>query len=185
MQQSDAKADLEHLLARISGGDRAAFQNLYSATSAKLFGIILRILKDRDSASEVLQETYLKIWRNADRYEAASGRPVTWMAAIARNTAIDVLRQRRERPLDVSDDGDDPLERIADERYAKVDPVHRETLRGCLGELEEALRGCVVQAYCDGYSREELAKAYDMPQATIKTWLRRGLMRLKECMDRE
>ncbi len=132
----------------------------------------------------MLQETYLKVWQNAGRYDAASGRPVTWLASIARNTAIDTARRRREPVLAATGGDEDPLTDVPDERAAAVDPVNREALRGCLGELEETQRRCVVMAYCEGYSRAELAEACATPQATIKTWLRRGLMRLKECLDR-
>ncbi len=176
--------DLEQVLGRVARRDASAFQSLYSATSAKLFGIILRILKDRDLSSECLQETYVKVWTNAAQFDPRSGRPITWLAAIARNNAIDTLRKRQAANAVTRDEGENALEQVADEMMSRIDPVQSVTLRDCLEELEDTQRQCVVLAYVEGYSRTELGERYSKPEATIKTWLRRGLMRLKECMDR-
>ncbi len=175
-------ADLGGLLRQVAAQDRHAFKSLYSATSAKLFGIILRILKDRDLASDALQETYIKVWQNAGTYDAGQSRPVTWLVAVARNTAIDALRRRAPSRLVVEDE--DALEQIADPLVSRLDPADRQTLRGCLKELDDVQRRCVILAYCDGYSRAELGQATGRPEATVKTWLRRGLQRLKACMER-
>lgn len=176
--------DLAPLISATARGDRPAFRALYDATSTKLFGVVLRICRDRDKAQEVLQEAYVKVWQNAARYDPASGRPITWLAAIARNAAIDQIRRGRAQSLEVvQEEGE--LEAIADPAAGLMGHADRSTLRVCLGELEDIQRDCVVLAYCEGYSREELAVRYDRPEATIKTWLRRGLMRLKDCMDRE
>ncbi|HUG61412.1 MAG TPA: sigma-70 family RNA polymerase sigma factor [Methylomirabilota bacterium] len=178
----EAMTDLEALLGRVAQGDRRAFASLYAATSSKLFGIVLRIIGDRALAEDILQEAFVKVWRNASRYEAASGRPVTWMAAIARNTAIDAVRQRQAHQSRHRDTGDDALAEIADPG-GSVHPTDREALRTCLGRLEEEQRACVLLAYRDGYSREELADRFSRPVGTIKTWLHRGLARLRECLD--
>jgi RNA polymerase sigma-70 factor (ECF subfamily) len=181
---SDAAPDLEQLLLGVASGDRAAFARLYAATSAKLFGIVLRICRERAIAEDVLQEAFVRVWRNASRYEAASGRPVTWMAAIARNAAIDAIRQRRVQLARVTDGGDeDALAMVPDEAASSLHPADREALRTCLGRLEAEQRECVLLAYQDGYSREELAERYARPVGTIKTWLHRALARLKECLD--
>ncbi|MBO0346855.1 sigma-70 family RNA polymerase sigma factor [Roseibium limicola] len=184
MSQTMDLVDLSDLLGLVAGQDKRAFKSLYSATSAKLFGITLRILKDRDLASEALQETYIKVWQNASRYDEGKSRPITWLVALARNTAIDSLR-RREPARMGGDNDEDALERVADPQFGRVDPAHRQTLKGCLEELDEVQRRCVILAYCEGYSRAELGKATGKPEATVKTWLRRGLLRLKSCMDRE
>jgi RNA polymerase sigma-70 factor (ECF subfamily) len=177
--------DLEGLLARVGGGDRRAFAALYAATSAKLFGIALRIVRDRSLAEDVLQDAFVRVWRNAGRYDAASGRPVTWLAAIVRNAAIDAVRRQRVHASRHGDDGADMLETLADPAAGSVDPADLEGLRACLGELEETQRACVLLAYRDGWSREDLAARFDRPVGTIKTWLHRGLARLRECLDRE
>lgn len=179
-----ATPDLEALIRRVAAGDRAAFERLYAAASAKLFGIVLRISRDRASAEDVLQETFVRIWRNAPRYEAASGRPITWMASIARNAAIDAVRRRRALDARISPDGDDDaLAAVPDETALAVDPGDREALRTCLGRLEAEQRDCVLLAYRDGLSREELAERFDRPVGTIKTWLHRALARLKDCLE--
>lgn len=176
--------DLEALIGRVANGDRAAFERLYAATSAKLFGIVLRISRDRAMAEDVLQEAFVRVWRHAPRYQAASGRPITWMAAIARNAAIDAVRQRRVIDARLDDRaGDDAFAGIPDETTLAVDPGDREALRVCLGRLEEEQRRCVLLAYVDGLSREELAERFERPVGTIKTWLHRALARLKECLD--
>ncbi|BBE74118.1 sigma-70 family RNA polymerase sigma factor [Oharaeibacter diazotrophicus] len=179
-----ATPDLEALIRRVAAGDRAAFERLYAAASAKLFGIVLRISRDRASAEDVLQETFVRIWRYAPRYEAASGRPITWMASIARNAAIDAVRRRRALDARISPDGDeDALAAVPDETALAVDPGDREALRTCLGRLEAEQRDCVLLAYRDGLSREELAERFGRPVGTIKTWLHRALARLKDCLE--
>lgn len=177
--------DLEYLLRRVASGDREAFSALYAATSAKLNGIVLRIIRDRSLAEDILQEAFVRVWRNAERYDAASGRPATWLAAIARNAAIDVLRQRQAHFARHKDVGDDALAAVPDRTASSGNPGDRQALRGCLGELADEHRACVLLAYQDGWSREELAERYDRPVGTIKTWLHRGLKQLRECLERE
>jgi RNA polymerase sigma-70 factor (ECF subfamily) len=174
------QARLASLIQAAAGGDRAAFQTLYEQTSAKLFGVALRILRDRAAAEEALQEAYLKVWQNAERFSSGYGTPVAWLCAIARNTAID--RARSER-MPRSADGSDAelLERMAS--VDSVDVVARESLRTCLGELDDEARRCVVLAYCEGLSREELAERFARPVGTIKTWLHRSLKILSRCLE--
>ncbi len=145
---------------------------------------MLRISRDRATAEDVLQETFVRIWRHAPRYRLDSGRPITWMAAIARNAAIDAVRQRRvvDARLDDGVDGD-ALAFVADESALAVHPADREALRTCLGRLEDEQRQCVLLAYQEGLSREELAERFKRPVGTIKTWLHRALARLKDCLD--
>jgi RNA polymerase sigma-70 factor (ECF subfamily) len=179
----EATTDLETLLDQVAAGDRQAFASIYAATSSKLFGIVLRIIGDRALAEDILQEAYVKIWRNASSYERSSGRPVTWLVAVARNTAIDALRQRRGHRARHRDMDDDAFTEVADPYAGSVHPAEREALRTCLGRLEDEQRACVLLAYLDGYSREDLADRFNRPVGTIKTWLHRALARLKECLD--
>ena len=176
-------SDIADLIARVALRDRAAFQALYGATSAKLFGVTLRILRDRAEAEEALQEVYVKIWQRADRYRAGNYSPVSWLVAIARNHSLDVLRARKpvsddiEAAFDLADRGPDP-------EVAAMAAGERAQIEACLDELEVDRAGAVRGAYLDGYSYEELASRYGVPLNTMRTWLRRSLMKLKECLTR-
>jgi RNA polymerase sigma-70 factor, ECF subfamily len=173
-------AALADLLAATSRGDKAAFGALYEATAAKLFGIVLRIIGNRSIAEEVLQDTYLKVWRNAERFRAEAGHPMAWLAAIARHQAID--RIRAEKIERNRDDDADVLDRLA---APSDDPALRGALSTCLTALDEEARSCVVLAYCSGYSREELAERFNRPVGTIKTLLHRSMKLLKACLEKE
>ena len=183
----DAQADREHLsrlLAQVAGGSQAAFAELYERTSAKLFGICLRILKDRNEAEDILQDVYVNVWRRADRFDPERASPITWLAVLARNCAIDRLRAQGPRQietidaaLDIADDSEDAptgLERQQDAAR----------LTHCLGELEDKQRAVIRSAFFDGFTYSELAARLDVPLGTMKSWIRRGLMRLRECLER-
>lgn len=173
---------LAQFLANTARGDRSAFEALYRGTSTKLFGIILRMVSERSVAEEVLQETYVRIWRNADSFAAEAGQPIAWLSAIARNSAIDRLRSNRLSRAQV-DDGDTVLARLATE--GEGDPVTRNALRTCLQALEPDARECVLLAYCYGFSRDELAERFSRPIGTIKSLLHRTVLQLRTCLDRE
>ena len=177
------KAELETLLVAIARQDRAAFQALYDLTSPKLFATILRIVRNRTAAEEVLQDVFLRIWQNAASYAPQTAPANAWMNSIARNRAIDVLRQRSFVSVSGSDTEGDWYERIAEDRDREGDMVNNASLRRCLEGIDEQARTCVLLAYYEGYSREELAKRYDRPVNTIKTWLHRSLTTLRACMD--
>ena len=171
------------MLERTAKADRQAFRSLYDASSAKLMGVLMRILKNREKAEDVLQEVYVKIWQKADTYDASLGRPITWMATIARNRAIDVVRATRvETTLD-EPGSEESLYQMTSAATLQSPTDELESLRHCLGELAEDTREYVLLAYYQGYSREELAERYKSPIGTIKTRLRRGLLALKECLD--
>ena len=175
---------LPELLAAASRGDRDRFRSLYDATAPKLFALVLRITRNRAIAEEVLQETYVKVWQHAERFSPEAGKPMAWLATIARNRAIDRLRSERfDRFKDPGEDGMDILERIAADQG--TEPGDRESVRHCLGELDDEARRCVVLAYCSGHSREELADEFNRPVGTIKTLLHRTIKLLRACMERE
>ena len=174
---------LVQLLSAIAGGDEAALRTLYDLTSPKLFGVILRIQKDRGMAEDVLQDVYLRVWQRAESYAPQAGRPLSWLCTIARNRAIDGLRRRGEVQGPAHEDGEDWVERLIDPRDDAAALMDRDALALCLGRLEGDHRACVVLAYCEGWSREELAERYGRPVNTIKTWLHRALAGLKTCLE--
>ena len=188
------RADIENLLARVAMGDREAFAALYRATSAKLFGTCLRVLTERAEAEEAVQEVYIKIWRNADRYAAGGYSPMTWLITIARNHAIDRLRKRRAQVMrgeaggGSDEGGGNLLDQIADGAPSVEARMIAEGEAGrigaCLGELEQARSEAVQRAYLGGESYADLAAHFGVPVNTMRTWLRRSLLKLKECLSR-
>lgn len=178
-----ARAQLSNLLGQVADGDRQAFQDIYNLTSAKLFGVCLRILNDRQASEDALQEAYVKIWRSAGRFDAKRASPITWLATIARNTAIDRKRSGGNRIM-VSDDA--IKEMASDERSALENLESQEdtnVLNKCLDSLEARQRNVIRTAFFEGHSYNELAQKLDKPLGTVKSWVRRGLKRLKDCMD--
>lgn len=178
-----ADAALAGLIATIARRDESALRTLYERTAPKLLGVILRIQPDRGAAEDVLQDVFLRVWQNAASYSPAAGRPLAWLCAIARNRAIDGLRRRREVQGPITEDGEDWVERLADPHDSEGTILGRNALQACLGRLEALHRDCIVLAYCEGQSREDLALRYDRPVSTIKTWLHRGLATLRGCLD--
>ncbi len=179
-QAADARP-LEALLAAVADGDRAAFATLYLRTSAKLYGTILRILPEGGLAEDALQDIYARIWHVAGAYDVARGRPITWLAAIARNRALDVLRRERSgaagRIVDVD------AETLAAIPEGGPDVDERTALAECLATLDPMHRECILLAYLHGASREELGERYGRPSGTIKSWLSRGLLALRGCLS--
>jgi RNA polymerase sigma-70 factor (ECF subfamily) len=176
-------AELVWLLAAVAKRDAAAFERLYEATRAKLYGVLVRILGRPEIADEVMQETYLKIWNMADRFDPTVASPITWMVAIARNRAIDIVRKKGEvsfedepEALEVAADTPAPLA-----RREMTEELKR--LLSCLGRLDPEKQRIVLLAYYSGWSREQLAKKLDIPVNTIKTWLRRSLIEIRECLE--
>jgi RNA polymerase sigma-70 factor (ECF subfamily) len=173
---------LEDLLARVARADRIAFAELYQRTSAKLMGVALGILKDRTSAEDVLQAAYVRVWKYADAYDPTAARPITWLSTIVRNAAIDeVRRSGAGRAVLWREDEGDPLDLVMDPTVAPA-PWDLEALRSCLRGLDPVHRQCILLAYYEGYSREDLSERFDRPIGTIKTWLHRGLNALKQCL---
>lgn len=180
--RSPSSDRLNGLLQRVALKDREAFVQLYEATAAKLYGAVLRILRNRAWADDVVQEAYVSIWQKAGRFDAAKASSITWMVTIARNGAIDELRR-------------DPSRRMEPEGVlagmASAEPTGQATLEteqaaerlyACLEELEQGRRDMVRLAYLDGWSRADLATHFGKPVNTIKTWLHRALRQLKGCL---
>jgi RNA polymerase sigma factor (sigma-70 family) len=185
---------LERLIELVGLGQRAAFAALYEATSAQLFGVVLRINPDRAQAEEVLQEVYVNVWRSAAGYEAARAQPMTWLSSIARNGAIDSLRRARARGqgMNVSltastdDDADDPAERLVSDGPGAVELLQQaaeaRAVTRCIDGLSAEQKQCVALAYYQGLSHSEIADQLVEPLGTVKSWLRRALLALKECL---
>lgn len=177
------RAELERLLADVANRDGAAFRQLYDLAAPKLFATILRIVRSKSAAEEVLQDTFLRIWQNAGRFSAETAPAQTWMNSIARNRSIDLLRQRGSAPVVASADESGWFDRIAEDRDREGDMINNASLRRCLAGIDGQARTCVLLAYYEGYSREELAQRFGRPVNTIKTWLHRSLLALRACLD--
>jgi RNA polymerase sigma factor (sigma-70 family) len=185
MASDTDRARLVATLGAVANGDRDALQQLYQSTSAKLYGVCLRILNDAGEAEDVLQDTYLTIWRRAGAFDPERGlSPITWLVAIARNKSIDKLRStarpRAVRPMEeaahVVDSGPAPSDGV--ERADEVAALTR-----CLGELEPRHAETVRTAFFEGITYEALAARIDAPVGTVKSWIRRSLQRLRTCLE--
>lgn len=176
--------EIELLIARCALGERAAMDALYAATAAKLFGICLRVLGDRPAAEDVLQEVYVKVWHAADRYASNGLSPITWLATIARNAAIDHRRARARRREDGGDAIPQMLDHAPTPEASAVAWGEAGRVKACLDELEAARHAAVRGAYLEGRSYAELAAAAGVSVNTMRTWLRRSLVVLRECLSR-
>jgi RNA polymerase sigma-70 factor (ECF subfamily) len=181
----EARTHLAVALAMVGRGDRAALRQVYDMTAAKLFGICLRICGERASAEDVLQTVYIKVWERAGQFDTTRASPITWLATIARNAAIDWRRSVAGRAVH------DTLPEQAALMVADASPLadqslvaaeEGERLHHCLGELEDRTRACIRSAFFDGSTYAELAARENVPLGTMKSWIRRGLLRLKDCL---
>jgi RNA polymerase sigma-70 factor (ECF subfamily) len=184
MDADATRSQLAAALVRVAGGDRAALRTIYQDTSAKLFGVCLRILNDRGEAEDVLQDVYVTVWRKAGTFDPGRASPITWMVTIARNRAIDRLRatavSRRMEPIEAADAVSDPSP-VAVERVELAQQHQR--LAGCLQELEARHSAAIRAAFLDGATYEELAARMKVPLGTMKSWIRRGLLKLRACLE--
>jgi RNA polymerase sigma-70 factor, ECF subfamily len=172
---------LNGLLVRAALGDQGAFRSLYDATAARLFAICLRIVRDRTFAEDALQEAYLRIWERSRQFDPARGNALAWIIGITRNHAIDLIRSRgREAiaPPQLEPEAADPTAHAGIEAAADLGAIGR-----CLAGLDDGPRRAIVLAYRYGLSHEELATLLGAPLGTVKTWVSRGLARLRLCLD--
>ena len=175
--------DISKLIVRVSMRDRAAFDLLYRQTSAKLYGVCLRILNDRAEADEALQEVFVKIWTKADRFAVSDLSPISWLAAVARNHSIDRIRARRPATNDI-DEALDVADPTPGPEAQAVASGERLAIDSCLDELEADRADAVRGAYLNGDSYAELAERYAVPLNTMQTWQRRSLLKHRECLER-
>jgi RNA polymerase sigma-70 factor (ECF subfamily) len=175
---------LETLLAQVALGNRAAFETLYRETSPRLFGICLRVLPERAEAEEVLQEVFTAVWRKASQFEPTRAAAMSWLGMMARNKAIDRLRAMPARAVraslqfaqEVEDPGPSPAQQVEA-------LTERERLERCLEQLEPRRRSLIREAFFGGLTYEELAAHLQAPLGSIKSWIRRGLLQLRACLE--
>ncbi len=185
---------INELLEKVARQDRAAFREVYHQSAPKLTGVLTRMLRDRTEVEDALQDVYIRVWQRATQFDGTRGGAMGWLVAIARNVALDRLRARPEargmsRVTARSDTpDDDPLAQLpasgtdAEERILASANARRAV--ECFGELEPDRAAAVRGAYLEGIAYKELAERFDVPLNTMRTWLRRSLLRLKECLDR-
>lgn len=177
------REDIEEMIAKVALGDRAALAALYDATSGKLFSICLRVLKNRSEAEDALQDVYLRIWAKADRYGVTGHSPMTWLITVARNLAIDRLRAGKSNHVDLDSVGE-LVENRPGPEAATIAASEQRRINACFEELAPDRAGAVRAAYLDGASYQALADHFDVPLNTMRTWLRRSLLSLRECLSR-
>ncbi len=181
---ADDRQRLADALVRAGNGDSAALREVHEKTSAKLFGICLRILADNSEAEDVLQEVYLTVWRRGSSFDPARASPITWLATLARNRSIDRLRARPNiKAVDVEDAAD-----VADGSRSAPELIdasnEAKRLDGCLGQLDGQHATAVRTAFFEGVTYETLAAQAGVPLGTMKSWVRRSLLKLRTCLER-
>lgn len=189
MRTTSTDQELMDLLDRIAAQDEPALRSLYERTSSRLYGLALRILGHKDWAEDVLQETYLQIWKTASGYRCTLSPPLAWMGLVVRSRALDFLRRRRAERLHVNEEFDEA--QMAEGRHEACGPLQlaeaseqATVLYQCMERLEQRQRELVSLAYLRDLSHGELAAQLKLPLGTVKTWIRRGLEQLRQCMAR-
>ena len=175
---------LEELLLAAGRGDRRAFARIYQLSASRLYPIAIRILGRQDVAEEILQEAFVSIWRKAAQFRPDRGKPLAWMATIVRHRAIDRLRAEAREPRNMAEWNESTEASAGGVLAGPEVPEHiAATIRGCLERLQEGQRRAILLAYYHGMTHEELAARLDAPLGTVKSWVRRGLLQLRECLD--
>ena len=182
-QSSQSPERVAELIHHVAQKDRQAFALLYKATAPKLLGTVLRILRDRAWADDVIQDTYLKIWQRAELYQDGKSSPITWLVSIARNSAIDELRKHPAGRTTNSDELDEMPGRQSTAQEQLEDQRAANKLNHCIDQLEKDRQDMVRLAYLNGWSREDLASQFEQPVNTVKTWLHRALKQIKRCLE--
>lgn len=187
MDADTSRALLSRAIARVANRDSDALKYVYRHTSAKLFGVCLRILNDREEAEDVLQDVYLTVWNKADRFDAEKASPITWLVSLARNRAIDRLRARAARGGSAATAGVEEAEALPDGAPLAStlieDEDDRRRLEGCLDQLDPKHAGAVRTAFFEGVTYEALANMLSVPLGTMKSWIRRSLISLRACLE--
>jgi RNA polymerase sigma-70 factor (ECF subfamily) len=174
----------EALLAQVALSNRAAFETLYRDTSSRLFGICMRVLNERAEAEEVLQEVYTSVWRKASQFDATRASAMSWLSMMARNKSIDRLRampaRNKRTAVELAEEVADPAASPAQQAETLTD---RARLENCLEQLEPKRHSLIRAAFFDGSTYEELAASIEAPLGSVKSWIRRGLLQLRTCLE--
>ncbi|MDR7102878.1 sigma-70 family RNA polymerase sigma factor [Croceicoccus sp. BE223] len=182
---SDSRAALATALGDVAAGDRAALRTIFNATSPKLLGICLRVLKDREEAEDALQDVFVSVWQRASSFDPAKASAITWLATIARNRSIDRLRSRKQQRFSAPlEDGLEIPDDAPDAFTLAADGQGRQQLKGCIAELENRAQSMIRAAFFDGLAYSQLAERAGVPLGTLKGWMRRGLRQLRECLQK-
>ncbi len=180
----DARQRLVDALGRVAAGDREALRRVYDLTAAKLFGVTVRILHDEAEAEDVLQDVYVTVWNRAGGFDPARASPITWLCTLARNRAIDRLRALRHHRSRADLDAADA---VADEAPGALALLEADgearRLSACLDGLEPRAREAIRSAFFEGRTYEDLAQGAGVPLGTMKSVIRRGLIRLRGCLE--
>jgi RNA polymerase sigma-70 factor, ECF subfamily len=183
----NADDDLVNLIARCAIDDRAALKALFERLHAYLYATALRLVRRDDLAQEVLQETFIQIWQNADRYRIERAKPLTWITSILRYRALDKLHAEQRQPAGPKDEHqEDEMLQVANDQCPLRDSQQsqlRDQLARCMESLGESIRNAIELAYWQGLSREEIAGVMQTNTNTVKSWLHRGAQRLKQCLS--
>jgi len=174
-------ASLDTLLSRCAGGDRTAFQTLYTALSGRLYGLAMRLLREPQLASDAVHDTFLQVWKECGRFDTSRGHAEAWITSLLRYRSLDILRRRGrevpgERTGEEADLSPGPLEALISTREG-------EALRQCLDQLEAGQRKLVLLSFIDGLSHSELARTLQRPLGTVKSLMRRALLGLRRCLE--
>ena len=183
-RQEAVRERLVELLKQTGEGSKSAFEELYTLTSPKLYSLAYGILRSSGEAEDVLQDIYVAIWQRADQFDPGRGTAMTWLISLARNKAIDRLRQARETAGEETD-----WTHIIDEQATPPEAAgmtqERRRLEGCIQKLEARQRGVIVEAFYTGASYPDLAARLSVPIGTMKSWVRRSLLQLKTCLEQQ
>lgn len=184
MMEDTSQDELMGLLGAIARQDRQAFQRLYEKVAGRMFGLCQKLAGQQELAEEALQDAFVRIWHHASEYHSDRGSPMSWMMTIARYRTLDLMRARKVRQTA----GDEALNHVEDERAGPLDASMQmdgsAALTGCLDELSSVQRDSILLSYYRGFTHEELSMALSTPIGTVKSWIRRGLLVLKRCLER-
>jgi len=180
--QTAALSSVGVLIEAVGGGSQAALKRLYELESKRLYGIALRIVRRPEIASDVLQEAFVQIWQNAPAFSAERGVGAAWLTGIVRFRALDAVRKTSREVLSGDPGlGDEPLEPDVIEKIGAL--AEAAALRRCLKLLDEEQQRCVLLAFVDGMSHSEIAERIKAPLGSVKSWIRRGLLSLRRCLE--
>jgi RNA polymerase sigma-70 factor, ECF subfamily len=188
VEATDKSARIADLLSRVALADQRAFAELYRQTSSHLYAVALRILREPSAAEEILQEAYVSVWHHAGSYDATRSQPLTWLTSIVRNRCLDQLRRRELDTVTLTSDAEDgPALDLPSDTPSPAELLlsgaDAQSVRDCVDALDGGPKQAIALAFFQGLSHAELAAHLRQPLGTVKSWVRRGLERLKRCLD--